>query len=138
MPNRLSMVVFSGTSDRLYPVGIIASGAVAMGMQVDIFLTFWGLEAFRKENIGKMAPMDVNYQKMAPMMAQAMAAKKVPAWIDILRQAKELGNVRVHACAMTADLMGLKKGDFDPIVDDIAGVGEFVSEAKDGEVTMFI
>jgi peroxiredoxin family protein len=109
-----------------------------MGMDVDIFLTFWGLEAFRKENMGKMAPMDVNYQQMAPMMAQAMAAKKVPAWIDILRQAKEMGNVRVHACAMTADLMGLKKEDFDPIVDDIAGVGEFVSEAKEGEVTMFI
>lgn len=138
MPNRLSMVVFSGTTDRLYPVGIIASGAVAMGMDVDIFLTFWGLEAFRKENMGKMAPMDVNYEKMAPMIAQAMASKNVPAWIDILRQAKEMGNVRVHACAMTADLMGMKKEDFDPIVDDIAGVGEFVSEAKEGEITMFI
>ncbi len=138
MPNRLSMVVFSGTTDRLYPVGIIASGAVAMGMDVDIFLTFWGLEAFRKENMGKVAPMDVNYEKMAPMIAQAMAAKNVPAWIDILRQAKEMGNVRVHACAMTADLMGMKKEDFDPIVDDIAGVGEFVSEAKEGEITMFI
>lgn len=138
MPNRLSMVVFSGTTDRLYPVGIIASGAVAMGMDVDIFLTFWGLEAFRKENMGKPLPMDVNYEKMAPMIAQAMAAKNVPAWIDILRQAKEMGNVRVHACAMTSDLMGMKKEDFDPIVDDIAGVGEFVSEAKEGEITMFI
>jgi peroxiredoxin family protein len=39
---------------------------------------------------------------------------------------------------MTADLMGLKKEDFDPIVDDIVGVTEFVSEARDGEITMFI
>jgi peroxiredoxin family protein len=132
------MVVFSGTVDRLYPVGIIASGAVAMGMDVNVFLTFWGLEAFRKGSPEKNQKMDMNYAEMAPMMGQAMMQAKVPPWIEILRQAKKLGNVKVHACAMTADLLHLKKEDFDPIVDDIVGVGEFVSEARDGEVTMFI
>jgi peroxiredoxin family protein len=132
------MVVFSGTTDRLYPVGIIASGAVAMGMDVNVFLTFWGLEAFRKGAPERPGKMDANYADMAPMLAQMMRAKKVPPWIDILRQAKQMGNVKVHACAMTADLMGLKKEDFDPIVDDIVGVTEFVSEAREGEITMFI
>ena len=138
MANRLSMVVFSGTVDRLYPVGIIASGAVAMGKEVNVFLTFWGLEAFRKGRPEKNMKMSGDYAEMAPMMGQAMVQAKVPPWIEILRQAKKLGNVKVHACAMTADLLHLKLEDFDPIVDDIVGVGEFVSDASEGEVTMFI
>jgi peroxiredoxin family protein len=132
------MVVFSGTVDRLYPVGIIASGAVAMGKEVNVFLTFWGLEAFRKGRPEKNVKMSGDYAEMAPMMGQAMAQAKIPPWIEILRQAKKLGNVKVHACAMTADLLHLKMEDFDPIVDDIVGVGEFVSDASDGEITMFI
>ena len=42
------MVVFSGTVDKLYPAAIMASGAVAMGMDVEIFLTFYGLDSFRQ------------------------------------------------------------------------------------------
>lgn len=138
MPNRLSMVVFSGTVDRLYPVAIMASGAVAMGMDVDVFLTFYGLDAFRKGGPQRNRKMDVNYEEIAPQLTAMMKEKKVPSWYDMLGQAKEMGNVKVHACAMTLDLMGLKQEDLDPIVDDVVGVGQFVSEAKEGEMTLFI
>jgi len=138
MPNRLSMVVFSGTVDRLYPVAIMASGAVAMGMDVDIFVTFYGLEAFRNGQPQKNQKMDVNYAEIAPMLASMMKAKNVPSWYSMLVQAKELGNLKVHACSMTLDLMGLTKNDMDPIVDDVVGVGEFVTNAKEGEITLFV
>lgn len=140
MPNRLSMVVFSGTVDRLYPVAIMASGAVAMGMDVDVFLTFYGLEAFRNGQPQKNQKMDVNYAELAPMLAQMMKAKNVPSWYQMLVQAKEMGNggVKIHACSMTLDLMGLTKEDLDPIIDDVVGVGEFVSNAKEGEITLFV
>jgi len=138
MPNRLSMVVFSGTVDKLYPVAIMASGAVAMGMDVDLFLTFYGLDAFRKGQPQKNEKMDVNYAEIAPMLGKLMKEKNVPSWYDMLRQAKEMGTVRVHACAMTLDLMGMTKENLDPIIDDVVGVGEFVSNAKDGEITLFV
>lgn len=138
MPNKLSMVVFSGTVDKLYPAAIMASGAVAMGMDVELFLTFYGLDAFRQGQPQKNQKMDVNYAELAPMLAQLMKQKNVPSWYDMLVKAKEMGNVRVHACAMTLDLMGMKKEHLDPIVDDVVGVGEFVSNAKDGEITLFL
>ena len=138
MPNRMSMVVFSGTVDKLYPAAIMASGAVAMGMDVEIFLTFYGLDAFRMGMPQKNQKMDVNYAELAPMLAQMMKEKNVPSWYEMLLKAKEMGNVRVHACAMTLDLMGLKKENLDPIIDDIVGVGEFVSNAKEGEITLFL
>jgi peroxiredoxin family protein len=134
----MSMIVFSGTVDRLYPAAIMASGAVAMGMDVDIFLTFYGLDAFRKGQPQTNQKMDVNYAEIAPMLARMMKEKNVPSWYDMLLRAKEMGTVRVHACAMTLDLMGMKKEHLDPIIDDVVGVGEFVSNAKEGEITLFL
>jgi len=138
MPNKMSLVVYSGTVDKLYPVAIMASGAVAMGTDVEIFLTFYGLDAFRKGEPQKNQKMDVNYADLGPMLAKLMREKHVPSWYDMLKQAKSMGNVKVHACAMTLDLMGLKKEHLDPIVDDVVGAAEFVDNAAKGEITLFI
>ena len=138
MADRLSLVVFSGTVDKLYPVAILASGAVALGQDVEIFLTFYGLEAFRKGQPQKNTKMDMNYGETGPAMRKVMEAKKMPSWYDMLMQAKELGHVTVHACGTTYDLMDMKKEDLDPIVDDVIGVTEFLSRAGEGGVTMFV
>jgi peroxiredoxin family protein len=138
MPNKMSIVVFSGTVDKLYPVAIMTSGAVAMGTNVELFLTFYGLDAFRKGEPQRNQKMDVNYADLAPMLAKLMKEKNVPSWYDMLKQAKEMGNVKVHACAMTLDLMGMKKEHLDPIVDDVVGAAEFVDNAKQGEITLFL
>ena len=138
MADRLSLVVFSGTVDKLYPVAIMASGAVALGQDVEIFLTFYGLEAFRKGEPQKNMKMDVNYGEIGPMMMKVMMAKKMPSWYDMLVKVKEMGNVKVHACATTYDLMDMKKEDLDPIIDDVIGVTEFLSRAGEGGITLFL
>jgi peroxiredoxin family protein len=140
MAERLSMIVFSGTVDKLFPVAILASGAVAMEQQVDIFLTFWGLEAFRKGAPQQNMRMSKDFEDKGKAMMALMMEKKVPSWYETLKKAKELGNgnVHVHACAMTMDLFGLKQTDLDPIVDDVVGAAEFVEEAQKGKITLFI
>ena len=138
MAERLSLVVFSGTVDKLYPVAIMASGGVALGKEVEIFATFYGLEAFRKGSPQKNMKMDMNYPEIGPMMMKVMMAKKMPSWYDMLKQAKEMGNIKVHACATTYDLMDMKKEDLDPIVDDVIGVTEFLSKASEGGITLFL
>ncbi|HEY3249033.1 MAG TPA: DsrE/DsrF/DrsH-like family protein [bacterium] len=140
MSERLSMVVFSGTVDKLFPVAILASGAVAMEQEVNIFLTFWGLDAFRKGEPQQNMRMSKDFEDKGRAVMAMMQQKKVPSWYQTLKTAKELGNgnVRIHACAMTMDLMGMSKDDLDPIVDDVVGVGEFVEEAQKGNVTLFI
>ena len=49
MEDRMSLIVFSGTVDKLMAASILATGGAAMGMEVELFLTTWGLEAFRKD-----------------------------------------------------------------------------------------
>lgn len=131
------MVVFSGTLDKLMPVGIMAAGGIAMGQEIQIFLTFWGLMAFKKGAANNL-PISKEYEHMGPMMAQIMEAKKVPSWLDTLRTAKELGDVKVYACGMTMDLFGLTMDDLEDVVDGVAGVGEFINTAKEGKMTLFI
>lgn len=134
---KLSMVVFSGTIDKLMPVGIMSAGAVAMGQEVNLFLTFWGLMAFKKD-AWKSLPMSKEFEQMGPMMMQIMQEREVPSFLDTLRTAKELGDVKVYACGMTMDLFGLKLEDLEDVVDGVAGVGEFIESAKEGKMTLFI
>jgi peroxiredoxin family protein len=135
---KLAMVVFSGTMDRLFPVGVLASGAVAMGMDVEIFLTFWGLQAFSKKAQGAPPKFSTDYADMASMFAQVLKEKNVPSPFETLQKAKELGKVKVYACTMTMDLLGQTKEDFIDLVDATAGVGEFMDRAKDANITLFI
>lgn len=135
---KLALVVFSGTTDRMMPAGILASGAVAMGMDVDIYLTFWGLQAFSKQAQGAPPKFSGDYAEMAPMFQQVMQEKNVPSLFETLKQAKDLGNVKIHACTMTMDLLGQAKEDFIDLVDDTMGVGEFIDRAKEASVTLFI
>lgn len=137
-PRKVAMVVFGGTVDKLYPAAIMTSGAVMNDMQVDIFVTFWGLMAFRKGAPYKVNAVSQDYGDMAAEMMRVMQEKKVPSWYDTLKNAKEMGNVHVHACAMMADLFGLGKEELDPIVDDIMGVGEFMDMAADANATLYL
>ena len=136
--NRMSIVVFDGTIDKLYPVAIIASGGLMNDMRVDIFLTFWGLLAFRKGEPYKVTKVSKDYEELAPEMMKMMQEKKVPSWYDTLLQAKELGDIHIYACAMTADLFDLGLDDFEPVIDEIIGVGEFIGMAQESGTTLYI
>lgn len=136
MADKMSLVVFSGTADKLMAASIIASGAVANNMDVDIFVTFWGLTKIMKNDTSQP---DLSYdgQAMKEQVFALMKQKNIPDWISMLKNAKEVGNIKVYGCAMFADMLELKKEDMDPIVDEIIGVNEFVSLSKDS-MTMFI
>jgi len=138
MENRMSLVVFSGTVDKLMAVATLATGGAAMGMEVEIFLTFWGLEAFRKGAYKQNMKISKDFEEYGPAAMAAMAAKKVPNWLDTLTGAKEIGEVKVVACSMTMELFGHKLADMEDIVEDVAGVATFVETAREGQVTLFI
>ena len=134
----ICIVLAGGTLDKLYPAAIIASGGIMNEARVDIFLTFWGLMPFRKGAPHLVSEIGQDYAAYKEPMMQAMQQKQVPSWYDTLLQAKEMGDVHVHACGMTADLFELGKDDFEPIVDDIIGVGEFVDLSLSAETTLYI
>jgi peroxiredoxin family protein len=138
MEERMSLIVFSGTVDKLMAASILTTGAAAMGMEVEVFLTTWGLEAFRKDNYKTNMRVSKDFEEYAPVMMEQMMAKKVPSWMDNFKGAKEVGEVKIYACSMTMELFGMKLEDMEPIVDDVTGVATFVERAKEGRITLFI
>jgi peroxiredoxin family protein len=157
--NKLAMIVFSGDMDKVLASFIIATGAVAMGMDVVMFFTFWGTPVLRdkkknvggKNVIGKMfgtmlpkGTSDVKLSKMnmggmgTKMMKSLMKKKNVASLEEMIALAEELG-VRIYVCEMSMDLMGFKRDEF---IDynglDFAGVATFLQEAQNSKVQLFI
>ncbi len=138
MKERMSLIVFSGTVDKLMAASILATGGAAMDLEVEVFLTNWGLAAFRRGDYKENMRISKEYEDFGPMMMQQMQAKKVPSWMDNFQGAKEVGDVKILACSMTLELFGWTKNDLEPIVEDVTGVATFVERAKDSKITLFI
>jgi peroxiredoxin family protein len=146
---KISIILSKGTIDMVYPAFFIATTAAAMGMEVHMFFTFWGLDAVRRDKVEKLKLSPVgnpslgmpNILGVLPgmtalatmMMRKRMAEKQVPKLYDLIRQAKELG-VKLHACSTTMAVMGLKESDLIPEVDDVVGATTFLQLSEGGQV----
>lgn len=132
--DRLSIIMFSGTADKFIPLGVLAQAAASMGTEVNIFVTGFALRGFTKK--AEQLPFPAEFAAMAPALAKGMEQSHVAPWATMLRQAKELG-ANVYACSMMSGVMGLKKDDFNDLVDDVVGAATFLHQAEHGQ-TLFI
>jgi peroxiredoxin family protein len=126
-----SIVLFSGTDDKLNAAAVLVAGAAAMGRKVNVFLQYWALDAFRADRITKdhgVAP------EAGPEGAELLQRHGGQHWSEILRQAKSVGDVAIHACSLSMEMFGIAVDDLDPLVDDQTGVASFFIEV-DGPVT---
>jgi len=157
--NKLAIIAFSGDLDKTLAAFIIATGAVAMGMEVVMFFTFWGTPVLRNKNktvggkdtMGKMfgamlpkGPEKVKLSKMnmggmgTAMMKSLMKKKNVASLEEMIALAEELG-VKIYICEMSMDLMGFKREEMIEYKDlQYAGVATFLAEANDSRVQLFI
>jgi peroxiredoxin family protein len=127
----VSLVLFSGTDDRLNAAAVLAAGAAAMGRPVNVFLQYWALDAFRSDRITK----DHGVAPEAGEEGHAMVTRHAGQhWSEILRQAMAIGDVRVHACSLSMEMFDVTLDELDPLVDDQEGVAAFYVDA-DGPVT---
>ena len=127
----LSMVLFSGTDDKLTAASVLAVGAAVMGRPVNIFLQYYALDAFRAGRVNddhRLSPEATDTQ------APVVRAHPGQHWSELLRQAKDVGEVDIQACALSMDMFHLRKEDLDPLVDGVEGVAAFMASASDGQV----
>jgi peroxiredoxin family protein len=134
MGNKLSIIVFSGTTDKILSAGVLSQAAAAMGSEVNIFVTFWGLLSFTKGEKKMIMPKE--FEHMGQAMMEGMAREHVASWYSMIKEAKEFG-AKVYACSMACGVMGIKREDLDPIVDDMVGAATFLQQAEGGQ-TLFI
>jgi peroxiredoxin family protein len=151
--NKLVIVCSKGSLDMAYPPLMLATTAAAMGMDVDLYFTFWGMNMITKKTIDslKISPVGdpelpmPNILGMIPgmsgmvtsMMKKKMQKMKMPSIREMIATAKD-GGVKFHACSPSMDMMGLKKDDLIPEVDDIIGATTYLDLASEDAITLFI
>ena len=157
LPQGKTIIVFSGDLDKVLASFIIANGAAAMGRPVTMFFTFWGLNALRrseKVNINKsliekmfgaMMPQGTSKLTLSnmnmggmgtTMMKKVMKDKNVNSLEELMQIAMANG-VKLIACTMSMDIMGITKEE---LIDgvELGGVASYLGDAEESNVNLFI
>jgi peroxiredoxin family protein len=155
--DRVSLVVFSGDLDRVLAAFVIATGAAAAGLETSMFFTFWGLSTLKNKTATAvqkglkqrmftlMTPSSsaglgtskMNFFGMGAIMLRAMMKEQnIASLEELMTMARELG-VKLTACTMSMDAMGVAK---DELLDglDYGGVAAFMADASRSRFTLFI
>jgi peroxiredoxin family protein len=158
MAEKITLIVFSGEMDKALAAFNLAIGAAAMGMEVSMFFTFWGLNVIKKnqgsiKSRGMMRKMlnsmNRGGSKRLPlskfnmlglgkwMMGKLMQDARFPTIDEQIAIAKEAG-VKFIACTTSMGIMGITKDAFITGVDSFAGVATYLADAREGKVNLFI
>jgi peroxiredoxin family protein len=159
MPEKkLALIATKGTLDWAYPPFILASTAAALGYEVQIFFTFYGLQLLKKDLNLKVSPlgnpgmpMPMGMDKWMPnivtalpgmeaMMSGMMKSKMKSKGVASVAELRELcleAEVRLIACQMTVDLFDMQPSEFIDGID-YAGAATFFEFAGESDVNLFI
>lgn len=165
---RLSIMVTKGTLDWAYPPLIIGSTAAAMGFEVSLFFTFYGLALLKKELKPHISPLGnpampmkmpfgpkwfqgiewnmpnllmagvPGFEGVATTLMKQTVKNHGVATVNELRDLCIEADVRLVACQMTVDLFGWKKEDFIPEVTEWAGAATYITSARGADITLFV
>ena len=130
----LSLVLFSGTDDKLNAAAVLTAGAAALGRPVHVFLQYWALDAFRKGRTDVDHGLAAEAGTAGRAAVDALRAAGQASWAETLRQAKDLGGVEIQACSLSMDLLQLEESDLDPLVDGVEGVTAFYLATGSGQI----
>jgi peroxiredoxin family protein len=147
--DKVAIVVSKGSLEGIYPALIMANGARMEGIEADLFFTFFGLDAIRKDRYEKIKVATVGNPGMhlptwigavpgfsalaTRMMKRQMEKIDIPPIPEFIELVADSG-VRLYACKATVDMFDLTMEDFVPQVEEIISVGEFYEKAAGGQI----
>jgi peroxiredoxin family protein len=151
---KISIVCFSGDFDKIIAAYTIATGAAATNREVTMFFTFWGLNALKKKQghswLGKdllsrmfnflmggrkSLPLSrLNFGGISPMLMTGMMKKNNVATLPELIEAADALGIRLYACEMAMQILGVTKDDLVDSVQEVVGVATFLNESEDAHI----
>ena len=154
--DKIALIVFSGDLDKVLASFVIATGAAALGQEVSMFFTFWGLSVLKKrgsladkslfqkmmavmspDNTTELPVSKMNYFGIgAKMLRKMMKDKNVDSLEEMIALAREMG-VTMMACEMSRDVMGIHDNEMVEGLEP-AGVATFLGESLRSRTNLFI
>ena len=146
---KVSIVCSKGSLEGIYPALIMANGARMEGIEVNLFFTFFGMDAITKKKIKKIKVATVGNPAMGiptligalpgmsalatKMMQKKMEELDIPPIDEFIEMISAAGG-KFYACKATVDMFGLKKSDFVDEVESILTVGDFYALSAGGQI----
>ena len=146
---KVAIVVSKGSLEGIYPGLIMANGARMDGIEADLFFTFFGLDAIRKDRyeeikvatvgnpglhmptlLGALPGFSALATKMMQRQMETIDIPPIPEFIELVADS----GAQLYACKASVDMFGLTMEDFVPQVEDIISVGEFYEKAAGGQI----
>lgn len=146
---KISIVISKGSLEAIYPGLIMANGARMEGIEVNVFFTFFGMDAITKKKmhnikvatvgnpalgiptlVGALPGMSALATKMMSKQMDELDIPPIPEFIEMISDA----GGKLYACLATVDMFKLKKEDFCDELDDVLTVGEFYKLAAGGQI----
>jgi peroxiredoxin family protein len=146
---KVSIVISKGSLEGIYPGLIMANGARMEGIEADLFFTFFGLDAIRRDRfekikvatvgnpgmhmvtwLGAVPGMSWLATKLMQRQMEQIDIPPIPEFIELLGDS----GARLYACKATVDMFGLTMEDFVPQIEEIISVGEFYEKSTEGQI----
>ena len=126
---KLSILVVSGSLERLQMAAMVASIGAVSGTEVQMLLSMNSLQYFLRANAQAPAPEG--------SFGRTMTGKKIPPFKQLLQHAVELGDAKIHPCSMAMDVMGTKPEDLDSFLARPLGLTKFLTDGASGQLLTF-
>ena len=146
---KLAIICSKGSLDMAYPGLVLANAARMMGIEGDLFFTFWGMDIITKSKVDHLKVVPVGNPAMhmpqmvggfpgmtdlaTNMMKKEIEKLDMPPVDEFLEMIHDAG-AGVFACRMAAEMMHLEKEDLVDEVDDIIGAMDFLERAEGAQV----
>ena len=127
--SKISVMVVSGSHERLQMAAMVASVGAVCGNEVSVFLSMNALQYFLKNRDGD-APAEGPFGEL-------MSTKNIPPFKSLFEQAVELGDARIHPCSMAMDVLEVGVEDLEPYLSGPLGLTKFLSDAPDSQIWTF-
>lgn len=128
MASKISIVVVSGSLERLQMAAMAASVGAVSGNEVTVFLSMNSLPHFRRG--AAAAPAEGPFGRL-------LVEKKAPGFRQLFQQAAELGDAKIHPCSMAVDVLGMKEGELEPWLGEPLGLTRFLADAEGAQTWTF-
>ncbi len=125
---KMSVILASDEFEKLQAGCMMASVASVSGIEVNVFVTMAAMACFRQKTVD-----DRRFPKIGEV-GQAALRKKAPLFSDLLIQGKEMGSMKVFACALALDLLDATLAEMIPVFDEVVGVATFLGKAEGSQV----
>ena len=127
--SKISILIVSGSLERLQMAGMVASVGAVSGSEVTVFLSMNALQYFIKGS-DTSAPAEGSF-------GDVMSGKNVPPFKSLFENAVELGDAKIYPCSMAMDVLDADAEDLEPYLSEPLGLTKFLNDAADHQIWTF-